>query len=343
MRSISVLAVFLPLILASNSLFGARQDGFALKAAFEDACTRWQVSFTNPNGTWLSLDFEGVGKDGAIKDAKATWVDLYWTMPESSFSLHQRYDWAPDESEHHLKLPKGRALSELMKRNPGTRVLEVRAQGGVRLASGEEVLRETTARILLAPAQFEYYEKTSEPICRLASGVAIRSEYRFNSGPGPLEIKRRIFQDCETGAGRVFLPVIYSGKSLDSYFRRGMELEREWELNPQQGGVFADRVHYSRYRANHRVWKERAAGSCGAYVKASEGWLDEGEVVTDFFVVPGSAVTDPARTQDYLNAFLPAPAPCPEGDSVADVRIRNSFPTETEFNFTESQPEGAPR
>jgi hypothetical protein len=207
-------------------------------------------------------------------------------------------------------------------------MLQVRIQ----ISMGDEV-REKTLEIYQAGADFEYFVKKSHPVCRWASGFQVNSKLYFNEGLSPQEITRKSSKIVETGMGRDFGQAFFPGKGLDENLNRIFEIERGWELNPGQGGVFADRVHFSRYRAEHIRWKAGSDESCGHFKVDSEGYLDVGEVSTDFYSLPRTLSGDPEQIASFLNSLLPSGPDCPEGPSAVPA----SFPSNPEFSYNPVQ------
>jgi hypothetical protein len=144
-----------------------------------------------------------------------------------------------------------------------------------------------------------------------------------------MEIKRKFSRSSETGAGREYSPLFYSGMGIDRYFHSLLEIEREWELVAGQGGVFAERIHFTRFLASRYQWDPNAKGACGAFVRRSQGVLDLGREVVDFFTIPKSISGNPDQIKSFLNSRFPSLSTCP-ADSAPTII---DFPAFSEFHY----------
>ncbi|MBU6153647.1 MAG: hypothetical protein KGP28_05030 [Bdellovibrionales bacterium] len=296
----------------------------SLDARFVDSCTGQPVLFTNPNGTSLRLKATGFPKDQDI------FLSFHWRISgappadEVNFSFVLQGGDEGDSRVHDFVTPNWKTLKAMLERTPDSRMLELKVE-----ARGESVFQQAAANVLVASPGFEFFVKEDFPLCRYFTEASIRSGYYFNDGSSPIEVKRKFTQTAESGAGRQYLPVFYGGMGIDRYFNASFEMEREWELVSNQGGVFAERVHFTRYRATRFRWDPEAKGVCGAFVPSDHGILDVGKPVMDFFTIPKSASGEPDRIASFLNVLYPPGASCPVGS----IPLIRKFPAFTEFQF----------
>ena len=235
-------------------------------------------------------------------------------------TLHETYVFTANElaiqNTFRLNLPKRGRI--------GMWIVRVDARQGTQS-------REALAQVYAVGMGFNYYRMSGLPLCFWASPFRMISSYRFNESASPMQINRTIQTVFESGFGSDFLPVYFKGKGQDRYLNSWIQVERNWVLNPSQGGIFAERAFFTRSFADHWIWQN------GAYVKAESGYLDVGRTVTDFYLVPKSAVSDPESVASFLNAFIPAPAPCGSGAGgtpASGASVPALVTADTEFLFT---------
>ncbi len=295
-----------------------------LELSFRDSCTGEPVLFTNPNGTSLRVKTAGSPNDSDLH------LTFHWRIsgaaPSDELSFGFVLDGGSQEEVrvHDFAIPSGKVLRSMLERTPESRMLELRLE-----ARTGTVFQEKSANVLVARPGFDFFVKDGAALCGYFTKASVRSSYYFNEGPAPMEVKRKFIRNSESGVGQQYFPVFYGGMGIDRYFNSSFEMEREWELLGNQGGVFAERVHFTRYPATRFQWDPRAKGACGAYVPVARGILDLGQSVMDFFTIPKSASGEPDRIEAFLNAFIPTGISCPAGP----VPLVREFPAFPEFNF----------
>jgi hypothetical protein len=296
----------------------------SLQVNFVDTCTGQPVLFTNPNGTSVRLKATGFPKDQDI------FLSFHWRISgaapsdevNSSFILE-----GGDEGDSRVQdfaTPNWKTLRTMLERTFDSRMLELKVEARL-----ENIFLEASANVLVARPGFEFFVKEGLPLCRYFTEASVRSSYYFNEGPAPMQLKRKFTQTSESGAGSQYLPVFYGGMGVERYFNSSFEMEREWELVSNQGGLFAERIHFTRYPATRFRWDPRAKGTCGAFVPATRGILDVGQPVVDFFTLPRSAAGEPERIASFLNTLFPPGASCP----ASPIPLIRQFPAATEFQF----------
>ncbi len=296
----------------------------ALEIGFRDRCTGEDVAFTNPNGNDLALRLTGIPEGADVQ------FNFRWRIagaPDGD-TLESRALIVMGDTQNpnvfRFALPKPRSLREMLNKNPQSRMLEVSVE-----ARTERQFVQASTHILLSPSDFEYFVKESTPVCHYFTNALVQSVYVFNDGPSPMEIKRKFRGSSETGGGREYSPLFYSGMGIDRYFHSLLEIEREWELVTGQGGVFAERIHFTRFLASRYQWDPNARGACGAFVRRSQGVLDVGRKVVDFFTIPKSVSGNPEQIKSYLNSRFPSLSTCP-ADSAPTII---DFPAFSEFHY----------
>ncbi len=295
-----------------------------LELGFRDRCTGEDVAFTSPNGNDLELKLTGIPEGASVP------LEFRWRIagaPDAD-TLESRVLIVMGDTQSpnvfRFALPKPRSLREMLYKNPQSRMLEVSVE-----ARAERHFVQASTHILLSPSGFEYFVKESTPVCHYFTNALVQSGYVFNDGPSPMEIKRKFSRSSETGAGREYSPLFYSGMGIDRYFHSLLEIEREWELVAGQGGVFAERIHFTRFLASRYQWDPNAKGACGAFVRRSQGVLDLGREVVDFFTIPKSFSGNPVQIKSFLDSRGPSLSTCP-ADSAPTII---DFPAFSEFHY----------
>ena len=295
-----------------------------LEVKFLDSCTGQPVLFTNPNGTSVRLKATGFPKGEDII------LSFHWRISGAAPSEELNSGFVlqgGDEGDsriHDFATPSWKTLGTMLEQTPESRMLELKVE-----ARGGGIFQEASANVLVARPGFEFFVKEGLPLCRYFTEASVRSAYYFNEGPAPMQLKRKFIRSSESGAGSQYLPVFYGGMGIERYFNSSFEMEREWELVSNQGGLFAERIHFTRYPATRFRWDPRAKGTCGAFVSANRGILDVGQPVMDFFTIPRSTSGEPERIASFLNTLFPTGASCP----VSPIPLIRQFPAFTEFQF----------
>ncbi len=302
---------------------------FDLKTSFVDLCTRGVSVFTTPNGNSLKVELRGIDPSRGMN------VNIRWGLAgiqnPSSDQTRILNDYRFDETEipgsgvFYFKLPKARALDQVQMKIPGSRIWNAT----VTVTQGDEVSVGDSS-ILRVGEGIDYFQVKETPMCTWSSAPQISSSYYFNSSSGPMWVSKKIVEYSESGMGNEFLPVYFKGKSREAYLNHRIELDRSWKLSLNQGGLFADRLSFSRFEADHLEWKAGDEGGCGHYEVTERGVLDVAEPITEFYTVPKSLTSDSSALGGFLASISPAIQTC----SVEELPARRQFSMNTEFLFS---------
>ncbi len=306
--------------------------GFEMKGAFVDRCSGKETTVTNPNGTSIKLWFPALSADEPLT------IDIEWRVagPNSELSekyrIRQQYEYRAgrleEKKEYFFKIPRDRMLDSIEEKVPGSRIWSVNV-----LASQSGRVQGVVLYLLRVEKDFDYFVPTGTPFCHWSSGRRVSSQYYYNPGPKPMMIRRVLSAASETGFTREWFPPFFRGRGKEFLLVGMIPIEREWSLEPLQGGVFADRVIFSRMPVDHFEWKKPANGeSCGAYVRTESGLLDSPETVSEFYTVPRTLIGDESALLNFLERVSPSLQTC------TDIPNAGFDPFDAEFRFTPLQP-----
>ena len=326
MNGISLLASW-----ASLLFFGTEGLGFEMRAALVDRCTGSPTALTSPNGTSIRLRLQGVDPTRPLT------LDFEWTLAgvpggapgENRIRDHQEFDPGVIRSsqDYFFSIPKERALERIEERLPGSHIWSLNI-----LAAQGERIQGTVSWLLRVGPEFQYYVPKGSPVCHWTSPRRVQSGYYYNPGPDPMDLSRRITRMSETGIGRDF-PPFFEGRGREAMLAEWIDLERKWRLDATQGGLFVERIIFSRLHADQYEWRPPLESKrCGEFQRTASGYLDLPESSLDFYTVPPIIAGDEERLTEFLDSVSPPIQTCDEAP------VGNSDLFETEYRFTPIEP-----
>jgi hypothetical protein len=313
------------LLFFDSSVQGREDFSFELKASVVDRCTGKPTSITPPNGTAVRIEFPKIDASEAVT------LELQWRLAGISgdFSEQNRIIKSAEVSgsdalthrPFFYSLPSSREFEAVEKRAGGSHVwnLTVLATQGFRIQGA-------SAYLLRVGPRFDYFSVRGTPLCRWSTTPRVSSAYRYNPGPDPLVITRRISTVSETGFGKDFFPPVFRGRGRESLLTERFDFDRGWKLAPRQGGLFADREAVTRMQAEHFEWRANPEG-CGTYVRTETGTLDLPETSSEFFTIPQTLIGDEAGLRQFLDTVSPPISTCDPSPN-----LQRDF-SDTEFEF----------
>lgn len=203
-------------------------------------------------------------------------------------------------------------------------------QGQGKLAGGSSAAIYSLSRDKIRNSRF--FQVKDAVQCVWETGLKVSSEYHYNRDAAPLFITREypnISQvSSERGVAlglapvqtdRCELPLLKESDLGTGWIFAGMKstfsesnietLTRKWKVSGHQGGMFGDRISFSRIPVVEFV-SQVARSGCRHWVKNREGLLDVGKHTSDFYVVPQDLAGSPNRAAEFMEKMRPTVNTC---------------------------------
>ena len=359
------------LLLGSLLIGSSPASAATTEVRFLDNCTGEPLTLGTPNGVRLEVEIKDLGEKK--ENREPILLDLTLSAIEPgidsirSITLLKKKKYWPKNG--HILIQQKLDLKK-------ARIIQAQA-----LWTQNNQLGENVGTLLMPGTSFEpFYKRVSESYCSWESSSHLESGHYFNSSTSKMSLKKSFEWSQMRGGqqGRTAGPPAITG---DGPFRFGTTLrpepliggtplggialwlfhgrdsiqsqeesatvEREWLLEPSQGGFLASRWLFNRYRAEEYVLRRSSTTrSCWQWTIARRGYLDVGAPKIDFYVVSESDATDLKKAVEAIENIEPilntCTSPLEKGESEQTKFISPTGITEQEllyFNADEERKE----